>query len=152
MFAAPFVLVMGCSQPSERPTTPTQSKSHDAGAARNEDTASGEIADAAQPECVPGFGRTCNPPAPDARSLIVREGTVTHVEKRADGLYFDVSFGPGPTVDWKWVTEFVDDSGKPIEGTRFKITERTGSMIVGFLANRSELPSKRVRVSEPGER
>ena len=146
------MLVIGCSQPSERPATSPQLRRDDAA---DSDTRSGDLADEtarAPSECVPRFGHTCNPPPPaDARQLVVREGEVLNVDKRSDGLYFDVSLGAGALVEWSWIAEFIDDTGKPIEGTRFKIKERGGSMIVGFLANRGDLPSKRVRVSEPGE-
>jgi hypothetical protein len=107
------------------------------------------ILDARQ-RCVDSLERSCNPPAPDARIVAVREGEVVDVQIRSDGVYFKavMATGTGPTVGSKWRGVFIDGD-RPINDSEFKIVRLEGSMMSGFLAGKRDVPSKRIRMTEP---
>jgi len=157
LFSTPFVVVLGCSQPAERPVTPGSGRGSDTVISAPDD-ASVEDDEAkiarikagfmdAQRPCVDKRGYPCNPPAPDAWVPGVREGEVIDVQSSADGVYFKAAIGVGPELSSKWKGVFVDGAS-PIAGTEFKIVERGGSLVTGFLAGRQDVPSRRVRFTE----
>jgi hypothetical protein len=155
IFATPFVVVLGCSHPGDRPTT-TQPVRDDAAAGSTRD--GDEPVDVKDPG--PGVtasnggntpcpeGRRCNPPAPVSDKVIVDGSVIGTPHQQDDGLYFQVMLDQGEvTPAFKGV--FLDEKG-PIVGSDFAIKNRTGRTVTCLLKGREHVPSKRVRIYEPG--
>ncbi|MBA3395878.1 MAG: hypothetical protein H0T89_24820 [Deltaproteobacteria bacterium] len=179
VFATPFVLVVGCGHPSERvvstpgPMAIAAAKLADAGPgdtssavvdAPPDDTASiaaqgttatmvdagvpGSVAfTCADPETVhrPHY---CNPPRP-ARTPIVAEAQRVIVLKPLEMRFRIRHAGEQQGVRFGWTGEFIDDDGKPIANTTFKIVQVTDLTADAVVPRLQKLPGRKVRLYPP---
>lgn len=150
-FAAPIVLVIGCSSGGpERVTTPPPTTPHDAAAVA---TAAIDAAPIAVPDAAPvdpcklppsPDNPTCNPPAP--RSLEARVIDTSSVD---GDLVLVVDRGSAAGVGPRWHAELVSENGKAIAGATLEVIKVDRSSTRVRLPKSKTLPSPRVRLSPP---
>jgi hypothetical protein len=75
------------------------------------------------------------------------EGNVTNVERKPEGVYFNVQLDKPVAVGWRWKAVFVDH-GAAIADSSFQIKTRQGQSLTGFIKGRADVPSQRVRFEE----
>ena len=130
-----------------QPTPPVASLPDASAVADSERSASAPSVDRCADPLDPR-ARGCNPPAPDARVARAVDGEVMQQQQLERGRMFVVRLDADVGARRDWKTTFISDRG-PIDGTEFEIVRVEKRQLTGVLANRTELPSKRVRVMEP---
>jgi hypothetical protein len=148
VFATPFVVVLGCSHPGERATTTTPMTIPDDAPVKTSEPVE-TASDNGNLPCPEG--RRCNPPAPVVEKIVIDGSAHGPQSKEADGLFFRVSLDMGGEVTSSFTGVFLDDRG-PIADTEFVVKTRSGKTLICVIKGRDQLPSKRVRIYEPGAR
>ncbi|MDQ3367353.1 MAG: hypothetical protein M3680_18165 [Myxococcota bacterium] len=168
MFATPFVIVVGCSQPADRavvatgPTLPATQRDAAAPVLATADAAADPAPDpeltherwaerkAAHEAGVQACARVahpCNPPPPPPPEPPLRGEVIDHVTGAAGGLVINLRVA-GP-VDTGWHGVFLDDRGAPIAGTELVVVKRLSGGLVRATLRARALPSRTVRLVRP---
>jgi hypothetical protein len=150
-FAAPIVLIIGCSSGSADRTTAPPPARHDAASAPAEAAAEVPPVDAAaalpvDPCKLPPSpdNPTCNPPAP--RAL---EARVINTKPEGAGLELVVDKGSAAGIGPRWQAVLLTEGGQPIAGAALEIVSVSRNTTRMRLAKTAQLPSQRVRLSPP---
>lgn len=155
-FAAPFVLVIGCSgggSPDHATAPPSPPRDAaplpvaTADASPPPDTATAIDAAIALDPCglppAPG-NPTCNPPAP--RTL---EARVIDSRREGADLLIVVNKGAGANIGPGWRGVLLGDNGRPVAGASLELVKVERSATTFRLKQTSSLPGQRVQLSPP---